>query len=737
MLTIKRLKKVFARKGNKVTASDENSAQGLKNKRLAAYDRERRDASINNPHRKSKSGNITQALNSVGFKLFIIICSSILACVLTVGLISYSEAKKMIETNVSNASLQTINQVAGNLDVVYQNYEDFTLQLFADKEFHELARNMTDSNDEQLRYESGRKLSDKFRALALSQKTVKGMMLLPLKEGLHVVASGSALSIKAEALKETDWFKKTIELDGKPQWIAPQAGGISYDSETPTIGLSRLLKDGASSDASYVLLLEMDADTFSGRYANVELGEGSEIFIVDSEGRYVLAGDAALIGQAVNVSLPTEGKDGANGAKKLKLQSGIEALTVYKTFNTMDWRIAATIPVEALIKDAETIRQLTWMTAIAAALIAIGIGVLVIYSIARPLVRMRDLMLLGADGNLTVRSALKKRRDEIGGLSDSFNRMMTQMSELAVQTTRSAEAVLSTASELTEASSKTSEAASDIAAATEEIAKGAANLAIEAEKGSTLTASMDTGMKNVVGASEAMQASARKVEQASVQGSAYMGMLIEKTHTTEGLTRSMVEKVDTLKESTGSIVKILDVLNSLTKQTNILSLNATIEAARAGAAGRGFMVVADEIRKLADQSRQSIDVVAQITGKIHGEIDETAKVLTEAYPMFQEQIESVKEANGIFLSVQEQMGQFVQGLHDVTNSVNDLERSQLILSEAMHSVSSVAEQSSATSEEVASLSSEQLGVSESLVSLSEELSNVSNALKETLSQFKI
>src|SRR3981081_2815600 len=108
--------------------------------------------------------------------------------------------------------------------------------------------------------------------------------------------------------------------------------------------------------------------------------------------------------------------------------------------------------------------------------------------------------------------------------------------------------------------------------------------------------------------------------------------------------RSMVDKVDNLKDSTRSIRKILDVLNNMTKQTNILSLNGTIDAARAGASGKGFMVVADEIRKLADQSRQSIDVVGQITETITKEIDETVKVLSNATPIFQEQIESVKEA---------------------------------------------------------------------------------------------
>src|SRR5690606_24551279 len=134
------------------------------------------------------------------------------------------------------------------------------------------------------------------------------------------------------------------------------------------------------------------------------------------------------------------------------------------------------------------------------------------------------------------------------------------------------------------------------AVATEEIASGATSLAVEAERGSDLTERMGVRMAGVNEAGGQMAESAAEVERASEQGTQYMAVLIEKTGMTEQMTRNMVDKVDRLKESTRSIRKILDVLNNVAKQTNILSLNATIEAARAGAAGKGFMVVADEIR---------------------------------------------------------------------------------------------------------------------------------------------
>lgn len=693
--------------------------------------------SAENATNTSKKYRSVSLMMSVGTKLFLIIFFSIVACVLTVGLMAYSQTKSLIEAKVSDASIQTVSQVANNLDVIFKTYEDLSLQFIIDKDFQQLVKARMDSRDDYTKFETSRKISDKMQTYVIGNNAVQGIMLMPQAAGLDIVTTGTASPSYAEKIKETDWYQEIIESNGRTLWIFPQSEGITGQTQTTTIGLGRLIKDSNTGTASFVLLLELKLDMISESYRDVVLSENNEFSIIDQNGNYVLAQDAKLIGTPAKIALPTEGETASSGATKLRTSDGIEVLAVYKKFSSMDWKLAGTLPVEELVKDAKVISQLTWNTVFIAGLIAIAIGLIVILMIARPLMKLRNLMMEGARGNLTVRASVKKRRDEIGQLGQSFNEMMKQITELALQTTRSASDVLLTAGDLSEASRKTSISAKEIAVATDEIANGAASLAVEAERGSDLTSHMNSQMEKVIEANREMVNSASEVEKASGQGTSYMGVLIEKTGLTEEMTRSMVEKVDALKESTGSIVKILDVLNSLTKQTNILSLNASIEAARAGAAGKGFMVVADEIRKLADQSRQSIDVVGQITQKIQGEIDETVQVLSDAYPLFQEQIESVKEANQIFLSVQSQMGQFTVNLDLATASISQLNESQTVLSDAMGNVSAVAEEASATSEEVASLSSEQLSVSEGLVQLSEKLDAVSRGLKDSLSKFRI
>lgn len=684
-----------------------------------------------------KETKLSNPAKSVGTKLFLIIFVCILACVFVVGQIAYSKTKEIVERKVSDASLQTINQAADNLDIILQNYDDLSMQMLIDKDFHRYVNKIKESSDDFTKFEGQRELEEKMQNYIMGNNSVLGIYLLPLKDNMKAIATGGASVTSTDKMMQSEWFKEAVERKGKILWINTQPKGFSETGQSATIGISRVLNDSTTNSATYLLVLEIDLQTIQTQYADIKLGSGSEISIVDENKNYISVADKSLIGAPQSVTLPTEGDAAINASLKAKTSSGEDVLAAYKQLETTQWTLVGTIPVDELVKDAAVINKMTWIIAGFAVLIAIAIGLLVIRTIAMPLTSLRNLMNEGERGNLTVRSNMNKRQDEIGQLSESFNKMMIQITELAQQTTRSAADVLLTASELSDASKKTSISAREISVATEEIANGASSLAVEAEKGSDLTNNINEQMRSVMEANEQMVESAGEVEKASKQGTAYMGVLIEKTGMTEQMTRSMVEKVDSLKESTGSIVKILDVLNNLTKQTNILSLNATIEAARAGAAGKGFMVVADEIRKLADQSRQSIDVVARITETIQNEIGETVKVLSNAYPLFQEQIGSVKEANQIFLTVQNQMGQFADKLDSVTGSISLLDQSQNVLADAMSNVSAVAEQSSATSEEVASLSSEQLSISNNLVVLSEKLDTVSRELKDSLSRFQM
>ncbi|WP_438444413.1 methyl-accepting chemotaxis protein [Gorillibacterium sp. sgz5001074] len=648
------------------------------------------------------------------------------------GIISYNISKPIIQNKVADASKQTILLAADKLEQNLKVYEDVTMQMLTDNDFMKSVRSLSDSSIgayEQLQAQQS--VSTKLGSFFSGKTEISNVSLINTKTAKNISTSGSAVS--SEDTLKAAWFKKITEKEGGAVWLPTQPKGY-YSASEPSFALGRLFRDPSTGAKDFLLLIEIKSRVLNETLDKLSLAGKFPVVIIDEESKLVRAGKAEDNGKAFEVTL----------AKEKQEASGTEAhsdslkgrLVIYKNMKVSGWTVASAVTISELVEETGKIANATILMVIFAILVAIGAGMFMARMINRPLTNLRNLMQEGERGNLTVRTKVTSK-DEIGQVGVSFNQMMDQITKLVQQTNHSAAEVLNTSNVLLNVSKQTATSAREIAVATEEIANGASSLAVEAEKGNTITHEIGMKMKEVVRANQDMGRAATEVEQVSQRGTVYMTDLIGKTNMTEQMTRSMVEKVDRLKDSTSSIRKILDVLNNMTKQTNILSLNATIEAARAGAAGKGFMVVADEIRKLAEQSKQSIEVVGQITETIQREIDETVSVLSDAYPVFKEQINAVKEAELIFKQVRGQMGSLTEGLSEVTQSVEALESSQHTLTEAMSNVSAVSEESSATSEEVASLSSEQLNVSQGLVKLSENLEALSVSLQEQLSKFKV
>ncbi len=682
---------------------------------------------------KEINGSTWRNLNpskSVGVKLFLIFFTAIVAFVLLVGVMSYIKAKSTIKDTAANANRQTIIQTSEKLDIILGQYEDIMLQLFFDTDMQVIMGDLfKPGQSEYDLFMITKKVNDKFNGQINANDKIKGIIIVPPDPKMKPMARGTLVT-DLDTVRSEPWFE-SLKEKSKSTWLPTETGKNGEDN----FRVARSLKTMSGSSKPFVVIIELKPEILFDQLKGIDLGSGSKLELNTNEGQIVASSVQEKAGAKTKLTFKIDQKEDS-GDLNAKDENGKEVLAVYSTLKTAGWKLIATIPTSELIKSANGILNFTIWSAIAVAVIAVLIGIWMVRMIARPLITVRNLMIEGSKGNLQVRSQ-HMSRDEIGQLSVSFNTMMEQITLLVNQTNNTAQEVLDTASELSDASNKTAISAREIAVATEEIANGASSLATEAERGNELTDHIAQQMQVVINANVEMGRAARHVENSSELGTQKLSDLLDKTHQTEDMTRSLMTKVDGLKETTLSVNKVLEVLQNITKQTNILSLNATIEAARAGAAGKGFMVIADEIRQLADQSRKSIEMVGQITERIMSEMNETVSALSEAYPLFQHQMTAVKETNDIFVSVQGQMGEYIQRLDSVTTSIEGLSQTQSILSEAMSNVSAVAEESSATSEEVASLSNEQQSIGNQLVQLSGKLENVSNELKVTLSRFTV
>ncbi|WP_249435845.1 methyl-accepting chemotaxis protein [Paenibacillus sp. Marseille-Q4541] len=675
--------------------------------------------------------NNLNPIQSVGVRLFLIFMIAILLVVFGLGTLSYQTAKATIKDNAATANQETMEQITQRLDIIMERYVDMSTQIFFDTNIQKNLTDLTKSGVTEFEvYQAMSLISEQMMNMQFTNKTVASIALIHQKPEVPIISTGASAGLSE--LRNEEWFKALLEKGGI-QWLPTV---VRQDGSEDTYRMARVLKNISTSIGTYVLVFDIKASALETELKKVDFGESGVIQTIAEDGTVVGSSISDRAGKKSELSFINDltEQSGFKDTENTIEGQHREVLAVYNTLGISGWKMIGMIPVDELLKGANKILIVTVIFAVAAAILALLIGIWMVRMIATPLSRLKDLMYQGAKGDLTVRTS-HHSKDEIGQLSASFNQMMEQITDLVKQTNQTAQDVLHTASELSSASQKTAASATEVAVATEQIAGGATNLASEAERGSEMTEQISAQMQKVVVTNEELGSSAREVEGASQEGSKYLTGLISKTEQSEEMIRSLVHKVDQLKDSTSSILSILDVLHNIARQTNILSLNATIEAARAGVAGRGFMVVAGEVRQLADQSKESIDMVASMTDRIMNEMNETVAALSEAYPLFQEQIVAVKETGEIFQTVEDQMGHFVKRLNETSVSIEALNESQITLSETMMNVSSVAEQSSATSQEVASLSSEQQSIGNHLVELSAKLEKVSGELKSTLSAF--
>ncbi|MEW4370882.1 methyl-accepting chemotaxis protein [Paenibacillus kandeliae] len=667
---------------------------------------------------------------SVGVKLFLMFFIAIMVCVVLLGTFSYVRAKSVIQENAAISNEQAIIQTGEKLDVMLGQLVNTSVQVFFDptmqSDLEALSRDGQTAYD---KYQTINSISENLQNQLNSTDSIEAIYLVPMNPSLSIISAGTGIPT-AEQVRKTDWYQSLASNNSVMQWV-PTA---KTEGTNKNFVYARAMRISSSTD-SFVFVMSINSKWLNDQIDNLNLGDGSNIDLVGGPQNTVIASTIEqTVSEPSKLSFINQIKEGSG---RFQNDQGTQPiLAAYSVLSTVDWKLIGTVPVQALVSSASPILTLTWIMAAIFGIIAILIGLLIIRMIGRPLRDLQQLMHQGSEGVLNVRMQ-HKSSDEIGQLSLAFNTMMEKITNLVKQTNDSAQQVLDTASTLSQASRQTAVSAREIAVATEEIANGASSLALEAERGTELTETMNDRMSKVVGANKQMEVSAQQVEHASETGVHHMESLLGKTKVTEDMIRSLNNRIDSLKESTSSVQQVLDAMQNITKQTNILSLNATIEAARAGAAGKGFMVVADEVRNLAEQSRQSILMVGEITTNIQKEMDETVRVLNEAYPLFRQQTEAVQETTGIFETVQEQMKEFVTKLGSATQSISELNNVQQSMSEAMSNVSAVAEQSSATSQEVASLSSEQQNVSGQLVTLSSQLETVSVGLKDTIARFTI
>ena len=218
-----------------------------------------------------------------------------------------------------------------------------------------------------------------------------------------------------------------------------------------------------------------------------------------------------------------------------------------------------------------------------------------------------------ARGDLTLRA--KATNDTLGNVAEALNSMLDNFTQVLERASKAA--------------SDVSTSANEIMVASEQMASGATQQDQEITNTSSAVEELTVSMKQVSNNAEASAEAARRALEAAEQGNRSVRDTLEGMQRIRASVQATAKKIKSLGDRSLEISEIINVINDITEQTNLLALNAAIEAARAGEAGRGFAVVADEVRKLAEHSRSATKDIAALIKAIQAETSEAVVVMEE------------------------------------------------------------------------------------------------------------
>ncbi len=360
-------------------------------------------------------------------------------------------------------------------------------------------------------------------------------------------------------------------------------------------------------------------------------------------------------------------------------------------------------------------------------------------SFAKPIIYTVKYAKKIADLDITenVSSKYVKRRDEIGTLSISLQSMKDSLFGIIHDINDCAEQLSSSSEEMTATTEQSSETVNEISITVTEIARGASEQEELTQTGAAKADALGEVIEKDQEYLEKMNLVTTEVEGIVAKGMKDIAYLSEKTKDNSVAGTEIQQVIMKTDSSAKKIGNASNVIASIADQTNLLALNAAIEAARAGDAGKGFSVVAEEIRKLAEQSADSTKEIDSAIADLLKNSEDAVLTIEKMLGVIEKQAQSVEINRENYELIKNAITSVAEAVENLNESGTSMQSIKTNILESMQSLSAIAEENSASTEEVTASMEKQTASMAEIANASEELSKLAETLQDTIHKFRI
>lgn len=474
----------------------------------------------------------------------------------------------------------------------------------------------------------------------------------------------------------------------------------------------------------------------------IKLGETGYAYFISGDGVYYSHSDMERIGKNV-----TEFEDTPEQAKAFQTileqekgmvsykDQGSTLLSYFGTVPNTNWKLIITLPEQEITGKLTQANHLILMIIIASIIAITLIALFFSRMIVKPILRISHIVRVVAEGDLKQHVEVKSH-DEIGQMSEGINLMISNMASIVKQINTTIEQVSASSSELFQSANHSAQAAGEISSSIQDVAASANTQLQSAEQSSRAMEEMSIGVQRISETASGVSGQSEHVTSEVEHGFSDLQTTIAQMNRIGQSSIETASQIKTMDEHSVQIGQIVDVISEISRQTSLLALNASIEAARAGEQGRGFAIVASEVKKLAEQTNNSIESISEIVK----EIQSFSSVIVDATVRNNEEIvsgiEQIRLVGERFQHILHSIREVSHQMQDVSATTQQLSAGSEEITASVEDMFNTAKESAGNALSVSEASERQNDIMDSFVQSFKSLNEMMTALKQQIQVFK-